>query len=523
MQTSSTKASVPARRHLGQGKNSRRLLAAACLATLAGAPPVLATDFAWDPSATGGIQYGDGVWDATTANWTTNGGTSNTAWVNGTGNNATFSSSVTGTPPALVTVTLGANVSLQQITMGGGYNANVLINGGGLYSIAFGGGAPLISNNNTSKSLQIDAAISGGNLQKTNSGLAILSQNNTYTGTTIIQGNASAAGGVLQIGNGGTAGSLGTGSVVLQQAASQTGASTLRFSRSDAVTVSNNIAISDSANGGIIQQAGGDTLTLSGTQTLTGGVNYSIARTSAASGQDAVVSGLVTGAGSLTKSGTGALVLTGSNAYSGSTAVTAGTLLINGNQSSATGAISVATGATLGGTGSAGGSATISGTLAPGSFSVGSLSVGSLSLGAAATFAAELGRSAGTPVSDSVAATGSVSLASGANLKLTLGGGLTDPAIGNIFYLVNNDGSDAISGVFTQLNGAATTLSEGSLFTWNSGQWTITYQANFGTSFTGGNDIAIMAVPEPSAWALLGLGVSLALLRRRSRPQPRQS
>jgi autotransporter-associated beta strand protein len=74
----------------------------------------------------------------------------------------------------------------------------------------------------------------------------------------------------------------------------------------------------------------------------------------------------------ITKVGNGSLTLTGNNPYSGGTTVSAGKLVVNGNQSSATGAITVAATGTLGGTGTIGGPATISGTLAPGN-SIGTL------------------------------------------------------------------------------------------------------------------------------------------------------
>ncbi len=65
---------------------------------------------------------------------------------------------------------------------------------------------------------------------------------------------------------------------------------------------------------------------------------------------------------SLTKSGLGAQTLTGVNSYTGVTTVNGGKLFINGDQSAATGNISVAGGATLGGTGILGGSTTIADT-----------------------------------------------------------------------------------------------------------------------------------------------------------------
>ncbi|CAN7774261.1 autotransporter-associated beta strand repeat-containing protein [Variovorax sp. LjRoot290] len=63
----------------------------------------------------------------------------------------------------------------------------------------------------------------------------------------------------------------------------------------------------------------------------------------------------ISGSGAVTQQGTGITVLTGNNSYGGSTAVDAGTLIVNGNQSAAAGATSVAAGATLGGAGTIGG------------------------------------------------------------------------------------------------------------------------------------------------------------------------
>ncbi|HSP42213.1 MAG TPA: autotransporter-associated beta strand repeat-containing protein, partial [Luteolibacter sp.] len=63
--------------------------------------------------------------------------------------------------------------------------------------------------------------------------------------------------------------------------------------------------------------------------------------------------------GGLTKSGTGAWTLGGDNAYTGPTTISAGKLFIHGDQSTATGDVSVAANATLGGSGTIGGNTTI--------------------------------------------------------------------------------------------------------------------------------------------------------------------
>jgi fibronectin-binding autotransporter adhesin len=84
------------------------------------------------------------------------------------------------------------------------------------------------------------------------------------------------------------------------------------------------------------------------------------------------VGGVLSNAGAnpvgLDKVGPLTWTLTGNNSYTDTTVVTEGKLLVNGNQGSASGAVSVASGATLGGTGTIGGNiTTVAGsTLAPG-------------------------------------------------------------------------------------------------------------------------------------------------------------
>jgi autotransporter-associated beta strand protein len=61
----------------------------------------------------------------------------------------------------------------------------------------------------------------------------------------------------------------------------------------------------------------------------------------------------------LTKTGSTTQILSGTNSYTGATTVNGGTLIINGNQAAATGPVTVASGATLAGTGIIGGAVTI--------------------------------------------------------------------------------------------------------------------------------------------------------------------
>ena len=171
-------------------------------------------------------------------------------------------------------------------------------------------------------------------------GRLTLSGTNSYVGSTTI--------------NGGTLLTLGgralsdTASVILANAAGA------------------NLNVNASETIGGLQGGGatGGTVNIAGSQTLTV-TNQATSHT---------FSGVVAGAGSLNKTGTGTLALSGNNTYTGSTTVTAGSLIINGDQSGANGFLNVAANATLGGSGTIGGATTINGIIAPGN-SIGTLSV----------------------------------------------------------------------------------------------------------------------------------------------------
>src|SRR5205823_5867569 len=101
------------------------------------------------------------------------------------------------------------------------------------------------------------------------------------------------------------------------------------------------------------------------------------------------VSGVISGiGGSLVKQGTGALTLSGTNLYTGSTTVNAGTLLVNGSIAVSSGT-TVNAGATAGGTGTLSSTTVNGGTLSPGS-SVGAIGTvaisGNLIMTAAASY-----------------------------------------------------------------------------------------------------------------------------------------
>ncbi|MDH2402039.1 autotransporter outer membrane beta-barrel domain-containing protein [Bradyrhizobium sp. SSUT18] len=148
----------------------------------------------------------------------------------------------------------------------------------------------------------LSGVISGvGALAVNTAGTWALTAANTYTGGTTISA------GTLQLGNGGTSGSI-VGNVVDN--------GVLVFNRSDAVTFG----------------------------------------------------GLISGTGVVNQIGSGTTVLTAANSYGGPTTISAGSLIVNGDQTAATGLTAVNNGGALGGNGVIGGSVAVAngGTLAPG-------------------------------------------------------------------------------------------------------------------------------------------------------------
>lgn len=206
--------------------------------------------------------------------------------------------------------------------------------------------------------------------------------------------------------------------------------------------------------------------------------------------------------GGLTKNGAGTLTLSGTSTYTGATTVSGGSLVVNGSISTSM-LTTVQTGATLSGTGTVGDLTILSGgTVSPGN-SPGTLSVGDTDLQLGSTLAMELnGATAGTGY-DQLNVTGSATLAGMLSLTTSF-----TPSNGALFFILLNDDTDAINGTFAGLSNNSTFSSGGQSFQ-------ISYFGDSGTSsFTGGNDAVLMAIPEPSAALLGGLGL-LALMRRR--------
>ena len=320
------------------------------------------TDQFWDGTTTtadGIVHGGSGTWDNVTTNWTNMDAKVNAGWQNGF---AIFE----GTAG---TVTLGANISfigMQFITDG--------------YTITAPGSQTLIAAPGTT--IRVDSGVRAtiaapivdgstpGSLTKTDLGTLILTGTNTYSGGTTISG------GTLQLGNGGTSGSI-LGNVIDN--------ATLAFDRSDSVTFGGVISgtgslvqlgsgtlILTAANtfiggttinagtlalgsGGSIASSSGLTLAASGTGfDISAGGNQTIQDLSGVAGSainlgantltvgtadSTSFAGVISGTGGLTKQGTGRLILSANNPFTGTTTISAGTLQLG-------------TGGTTGGVGS---------------------------------------------------------------------------------------------------------------------------------------------------------------------------
>jgi autotransporter-associated beta strand protein len=283
---------------------------------------------------------------------------------------------------------------------------------------------------------------------------------------------------------------------------------------------------------------------------------------------DGMLSGVISGTGSLEKDGSGTLKLTAANTYDGGTIISAGRLLVSNTTGSGTGSGTVAVNVgTLGGTGSISGTVTVaSGAhIAPGE-SVESLDVGSLVLNAGSILDFELG-APGSPgvTSDLINVTATDGLAvNGGIVNLTDAGGLaagtytlidysgnlsggvglmtlgTQPA-GFSYSLVNNPGNSSIDLHVNALGLPGDFNSDGKVdagdyVTWRKNNGTNNalandnglgvpigpahydlWRANFGNppgSGSSGGLGGAGAVPEPAAFVLLCLVVPLVGSRR---------
>ncbi|EMF0716275.1 autotransporter-associated beta strand repeat-containing protein [Citrobacter freundii] len=291
--------------------------------------------------------YHQSLTNLTGAGTVTNGTTTATTLTLNDTVTSVFAGTLTGAQLALVQAS-GTQILTGSNTYGGG----TAINPAATLQLGNGGTTGFITGNvtnngtltfNRSDTATFSGVISGtGMVNQMGTGRTILTGANSYSGGTTISA------GTLQLGNGGTSGSL-TGNV--------TNNGTLAFNRSDTLTLAGVISGS-----GVVNQIGTGKTILSGTNTYSGGTTISagtlVAQNGAALGTGAVVNNaalqldfaangtlanVLSGNGTLTKTGTGTTTLTGAGSTQGAVTVSGGTLAFG--QSGAFNAASLTTAA----------------------------------------------------------------------------------------------------------------------------------------------------------------------------------
>ena len=294
---------------------------------------------------------------------------------------------------------------------------------------------------NRSDALTVANDISGtGALSQVGAGTTILTGTNTYTGGTTISAGTLQVGNGGTTGTLGSGAVVDNATLAFNRSdavtyagvISGTGALTQAGAGTTILTGSNSYTGGTTISAGTLQIGGGGT-----TGSLVGNVTDNAVL--AFNRSDNVdFSGAISGTGGLTKHGAGALTLSGTNTYSGATSVKAGALFVNGRLGKTT--VSVDGGAMLGGIGTIAGSVNIAsgGRLAPGVFR-GTLTTGSLNPGVSALMTdggnLTAGRSATAGVSSE---SGFGTLNIGGNLRLDGGSqyGVSVDAAGHNSLLV---------------------------------------------------------------------------------------
>ncbi len=330
------------------------------------------------------------------------------------------------------------------------------------------------------------ATVKGGALVGQNGGtLAFLDSADAEAGSFIVDGGAAsgAAGGIIRFGgtssagsakliaNGGSNGGSGGGISFVDAATGGTSQVELYGNGGLAISLHN-------AGSVAIGSLAGDGKVVLGSNNLAVGGNN----------RNTTFSGAIEGAGgSLTKEGTGTLVLEGENTYSGETIVSAGTLLVNGTLSASQ--VTVQAGATLGGSGVLADLVLEDGSfLAPGN-SIDTLSLDSLTWNGGAELLFELGES----TSDQLILSGALSKG--------------DPGTFNFAF---EDSGWQVGETYTLIEFESTDF-ELENFAFTNGDGFDGYFELNGNRL----EFTLDAVPEPSTWGLMIAGLLLSGLAAR--------
>jgi len=504
-------------------------------------------DSFWDTSTTAGLQAGDGVWSTTNANWSSSafGSDPLKAWDNGAA--ATFTASGTSvvsvadvTAYGMIVDGSGYSFVGGSLTINrGGVAANKSLGIASAVSLAAAqewavatGETMTVSGtvDNGGNALTVlgegDAELTGvvsggGGLTKDGTGTLLIDAYDTYTGGTLV--NA----GTLQLNKGGEAGALrGSLTVEADAQVDLTAENALGWGGNRITTLNinggvlNNAAAGDNGWGITITLDGGELRSNGGTAdagtpqlfSLGGGSTIRTvadANTAVVSGRinlregnvgnslpfDVGDSGTSTGlfvtaviteqgaARGITKKGGGIMAVTADNVYSGGTTIENGTLMVNNTAGSGVGSGAVTiNGGTLGGTGTVGASVSVgtSGFVSPGA-SVGALRIeGDLDLTSAGVAGLYVELNA-TNAYDVLTVTGLVTLG-----DALLGGeiGFT-PGSNDTFFILVNEGPDAVNGTFSGIAQGGTVELDGATFN-------VSYEGNAATeALTGGNDVVL--------------------------------